>query len=303
MSDDVALVLAAQAGDPTGLGTLLERHRALLLAVATGMLGHGPQAEDAVHDTFLIALRRIGDLRDPAAARAWLLAILGNVCRAQLRRPATDPVAEVPEPPAQRPVDEAIDRLALRDWVWTALERLSPALRVPLVLRYFTAASSYEAIADLCGVPVGTVRSRLNAGRTKLADALLETAADPHPGTAPYRQLAAATSVAMRGFERTGDRTLLRDVIRPDVSFRLADRVERSGLDDYAGRIARDLEDGVTVRVRDVVVGADLAVIELWLDSPPDQPLHCPPAATQVHLHDGEATRRIVTHYAPIPAP
>ena len=107
----------------------------------------------------------------------------------------------------------------------------------------------------------------------------------------------------MRGFERTGDGTLLRDVIRPDVSFRLADRVERSGLDDYAGRIARDLEDGVTVRVRDVVVGADLAVIELWLDSPPDHPFHCPPAATQVHLHDGEATRRIVTHYATVPAP
>ena len=52
------------------------------------------------------------------------------------------------------------------------------------------------------------------------------------------------------------------------------------------------------MRVRDVVFGAELAVIELWLDSPADDPLHCPPAATQVHLHDGESTRRIVTHYA-----
>ncbi len=298
MSDDVALVLAAQSGDAAGLGTLLERHRALLHAVAVGMLGHGPQAEDAVHDTFLIALRRIGELRDPAAARAWLLAILGNVCRAQLRRPATDPVAEVPEPPPERPVDEAIDRLALRDWVWTALDRLSPPLRLAVVLRYFTGASSYDAIADLCGVPVGTVRSRLNAARTKLADALLETAAEPHPGSAAYRQLAAATGVAMHGFDCTGDATLLRDVFRPDLSFRLSDRVERSGRDEYAGRIARDLEDGVTVRVRDVVWGADLGVVELWLDNPLDDPLHCPPAATQVYFHDGESTRRIVTHYA-----
>ena len=58
--DDASLVRAAQAGDNVSLGTLLERHRALLLAVAVGMLGHGPQAEDAVHDTFVLALRRIG---------------------------------------------------------------------------------------------------------------------------------------------------------------------------------------------------------------------------------------------------
>ena len=127
MSDDASLVRRAQAGDVSGLGELLERHRALLHAVAVGMLGHGSQAEDAVHDTFVIALRRIGDLRDPAAARAWLLAILGNVCRAQLRRAMPEPMADVPEPSAGMPVEAAIDRLVLRDWVWAALDRLSPA--------------------------------------------------------------------------------------------------------------------------------------------------------------------------------
>ena len=86
--DDTALVTAAQAGDMAGLGALLERHRARLHAIAVSILGHGPPAEDAVQDTFLIALRRIGELRDPAAARAWLTAILVNVCRGQLRRPS-----------------------------------------------------------------------------------------------------------------------------------------------------------------------------------------------------------------------
>ena len=70
--NDAALVRAAQAGDIAGLGALLERHRSRLHAIAVSILGHGPQAEDAVQDTFLIALRRIGELRDPAAARAWL---------------------------------------------------------------------------------------------------------------------------------------------------------------------------------------------------------------------------------------
>ena len=269
MSGDASLVRQAQAGDAAGLGALLERHRALLHAVATGMLGAGPQAEDAVHDTFVIALRHIGELRDPAAARAWLLAVLGNVCRAHLRRATPEPMAEVPEPPAGTPVEAAIDHLALRDWVWTALDRLSPPLRLAVVLRYFSGASSYDAIADLSGVPVGTVRSRLNAARTQLADALLETAAERHP--APTRELAVATGVAMTALQRTGDTSVLNDLFEPDL------------------------------RVRNVVVGADLAVIELWLDNPPDQPLHCPPAATQVHFHDGHATHRLVAHYAPRP--
>jgi RNA polymerase sigma factor (sigma-70 family) len=299
MSDDASLVRQAQAGDVAGLGELLERHGALLHAVATGMLGAGPQAEDAVHDTFVIALRRSGDLRDPAAARAWLLAILGNVCRAQLRRAVPEPMADVPEPPAGMPVEAAIDRLALRNWVRTALQRLSPALRLAVVLRYFSGASAYDAIADLCGVPVGTVRSRLNAARTQLADALLETAAERHPG--PERELAVATGVAMTALQRTGDTSLVDDVFREDLRFRMADRVERRGRDAYTARVVRDLEDGVRVRVRNVVVGADLAVIELWLDNPPDQPLHCPPAATQVHFHDGHATHRLVAHYAQRP--
>jgi RNA polymerase sigma-70 factor (ECF subfamily) len=164
------------------------------------------------------------------------------------------------------------------------------------VLRYFTAASSYEAIADLCGVPVGTVRSRLNAARGKLADALLETAAEPHPGA--QTALAEATGAAMRAFSRSGDAADLRDVLRPDLSFRMFDRSERRGRDEYAAVIARDLEDGVTARLRNAVIGSDVAVIELWLDSPAHEPLHCPPAATQVHLHDGRTTRRIVSHYA-----
>ena len=293
---DAWLVRAAQTGDVGALGTLLERHRALLYAVAVGMLGHGPQAEDAVHDTFVIALRRIDGLHDPAAARAWLLTVLRNVCRGELRRRAVEPVPE----PSAFAVDEAIDRHALRDWVWTALERLSEPLRLPIVLRYFSNASSYEAIADVCGVPVGTVRSRLNAARAKLADELLATAALAHTDREAQLRLAAQFGAAMQAFTRTGDRTLLREVLVPDVEFVLADRVPRRGRDLYATLLTSDFEDGVTGRVKGVITGAGLTVVELWLDSPPEQPLHCPPAVTQVHTHDGRRTRRILSHYASV---
>src|SRR6266508_4410420 len=86
---DGELVRAAQAGDVAGLGELLERYRAPLHASALRLLGHG-RAEDAVQETFVIALRRIGDVRDPDAVGGWLHAVLRNVCLMTLRRDAPD---------------------------------------------------------------------------------------------------------------------------------------------------------------------------------------------------------------------
>jgi RNA polymerase sigma factor (sigma-70 family) len=298
--DDSALVRAAQAGDPTGLGVLLERHRARLHAVAVSMLGHGADAEDAVQDAFLLALKRIDELREPAAARGWLLAILVNVCRAQLRRPIREQPVEEPVEPrgALDTVSESIERSALRDWLWTALERLPEPQRMAVVLRHFSAASSYEAIAELSDVPVGTVRSRLSAARARLADELLATAAEAYTDRAALCDQARAVGAALTAFEHTGDHQVLDAAFTPDVSFRMADRVERHGRDLLAGLLSRDFSDGVTARPQRVIPGERVAVVDLLLDSPRDHPLHCPPAVTQIHFHRAGRTHRLVSHYA-----
>ena len=211
---DADLVRAAQAGDTAGLGALLERHRSRLHAIAVSILGHGPQAEDAVQDACVIALRRIGELRDPGAARAWLSAILVNVCRGQLRSARVASGLDPCDPPGPDTAAQAIDDGALRDWVWTALERLSEPLRLAVMLRYFTGASSYEAIAEVCGVPVGTVRSRLSAAKRRLAEELLETAALAHDEAMARWRSAAPLGEAYLRLERDGDVSALRR--RPD---------------------------------------------------------------------------------------
>jgi RNA polymerase sigma-70 factor, ECF subfamily len=300
---DAALVRAAQAGDTAGLGALLERHRARLHAIAVSVVGHGPAAEDAVQETFLIALRRIGDLRDPAAARAWLAAILVNVCRGELRRPSARVEAGVPSWELAGPdtASRAIEDGALRDWVWTALERLSEPLRLAVMLRYFSGASSYEAIAEVCGVPVGTVRSRLSAAKARLAEELLETAAAEHDDLMACRRRSVEIGEAYARLERDGDVSALDGVVTRDVAFVMFDRVERRGARLYAESLARDFEDGVRSRFRQAIPGREISIVELWLDSPPEQPLHCPPALTQVQFHRDGPTSRIVSHYAPRP--
>jgi RNA polymerase sigma-70 factor, ECF subfamily len=300
---DVLLVRAAQAGQERALGALLERHRARLHAVAVGMLGHGPDAEDAVQDTLLIALRRIGELREPAAAAGWLVAILVNVCRAQLRRPTREgPIdASIESRAALDTVAETVDRTALRDWVSSALERLPESQRVAIMLRHFSAACSYEAIAEICDVPVGTVRSRLNAARTQLVDELLATATQTHSDHDALRERALATAAALAAFERSGEAMALETAFTPDLSFRMFDRVERHGRRLFAALLANDFDDGVTARPQRAIPGERVSILEIQLDNPADQRLHCPPAVTHVHFHQAGRTHRLVSYYAARP--
>ena len=181
------------------------------------------------------------------------------------------------------------------------MERLPEPQRVAVMLRHFSTASSYAAIADICDVPVGTVRSRLNAARARLADELLATAAAAHTDASRSRGWSLAAGAAMLAFQRSGDQALLDSVFSPDVAFRMADRVERRGRARLAAGLARDFEDGVTARPLRVIPGEHVAITELLLESPPEQPLHCPPAVTQVHFHEAGRTHRLVSHYAPRP--
>jgi len=79
------LVKSAQNGDSTSLGILFEDLKASLRSHAIYLLGYGPQAEDAVSDTFIIAFTKIGNLINPEAFNSWIHAILRNVCRMYLR--------------------------------------------------------------------------------------------------------------------------------------------------------------------------------------------------------------------------
>lgn len=127
---DEELTRRAQAGETGALGLLLARHQASMRAVALGLLGYGPDAEDVVQDAALTALRHIGDVRDPAAVGAWLRAVVRNGARTRLRATRETPGLDgldpwrlrshdVPEP------ERVIEQHAMRDWVWDAVEELS----------------------------------------------------------------------------------------------------------------------------------------------------------------------------------
>jgi RNA polymerase sigma factor (sigma-70 family) len=276
---DEELTLLAQSGDTASLGLLLARHQAGMRAVALRMLGFGPDAEDAMQDAALTALRRIGDVRDPAAVGPWLRMIVRNACRMRLREASDVPLTEAFAVPSKDPTPEqAVEEHALRDWIWQAMGELSDGLQLTLMLRYFSGVTSYERIAAACGVPVGTVRSRLNQAKAKMTQSLLATADQAHNDVAAltaerHREGTETLEAAARG--------AFPDVVAerwdPGVELR-GGMGERGGRDLLLRSMDRDLEAGIRQRVMRTVASPGITIWENELINPPDDPDHCPPA-------------------------
>ncbi|MFG2356902.1 RNA polymerase sigma factor [Streptomyces sp. NPDC048521] len=302
-AEDTALTLAAQAGDVSALALLLERHRPGMRAVALSLLGPGADVDDVMQETALVALRRIVDVRDPEAVGPWLRMVVRNNCRNLLRAARrVEPVEEVPLPPDDATPEQVLQSHALRDWIWEAVEALSPTLRLPVVLRYFsTGITSYQQIAEACAVPVGTVRSRLSQARTALAQALTATAATAHEDVlrrteASWQEVHATLEAAERG--EFG--TVVKDRYSPEVAL-LAGGQRLGGVDLLLAGMDGDLSAGVRQRPLHVVAGRSLVVWEMELVNPPDNPDHCPPAVAWIMTLDDGRFDRVSLYHSPRP--
>ncbi|MGW0080714.1 RNA polymerase sigma factor [Streptomyces sp. NPDC003393] len=298
---DAQLVDIACAGDIAAVGALIERHRAGMHAVALSVLGHHPDTEDAVQEASLIALRRITDVRQPESVGAWLRMLVRNVCRARLRSAVpTTPLLELTEAAAETDPGRVVDRHATRDWIWRAIDELSPTLRMAVLLRHFSPRTpSYEQMAALCGVPVGTVRSRLAEGRRKLTEAMAATADSVHADAlALSRATAQEARATLAAAEQGRFARLVAERWAPDVGYYVGGR--RVGDREFLVRgMACDLEAGVRSRFVSAVTSRDTTIWEMELVNPPTEPEHCPPAVAWLMSMKNGRVHQVRLFHAP----
>ncbi|MFC9330150.1 RNA polymerase sigma factor [Kitasatospora sp. NPDC057015] len=297
------LVQDTRNGEVAALGVLLERHRAGMRAVAMSLLGNTPDADDAVQDATLIALRRIGDLRQPESVGLWLRAIVRNVCRTRLRSaPPPSPLPDLARLTSGAGPEQVIDRHAMQDWLWRAIDELSPVLRTTVMLRHFSARTpSYDEMATLFGVPVGTVRSRLNEARRRLAAAMAATAEAVHADVRVLsRESARAAAETLAAAEQGRLAELAAERWTADVGY-YAGRHRVGGRDFLIRGMADDLEAGVRQRFVSAVAGRDTVIWEMDLVNPPDDPGHCPPAVAWLMSVKGARMHRLRLFHAPRP--
>ena len=162
--EEAAWIDRARAGEEAAFRWLLARYRQRVVRLAAHILRDPEEAEDAAQEAFIRAFRRLGSYRGEARFFTWLCRIVVRTCldRQRLARWNRErhAGAEAPGPPADA------DQPDLRLLVEALLDRLTPRLRAALVLRELE-GMEYAEIAGALRIPVGTVRSRLNAARAQ----------------------------------------------------------------------------------------------------------------------------------------
>jgi RNA polymerase sigma-70 factor (ECF subfamily) len=172
MRSDESLYEQLIGGDLAAFDALYERYERPLFGFIRRHVRDPAEAEEIFHEAFLALLREREQRRAVTSFRAWIYRVARNLCLNRLR--------------SQRRADRAIARLAVEPAVDDAgpeaslvgreahqrLQRAVSRLPEPLGELYALRAAglSYEGLAEVLGVPIGTVKSRMNAMLTRLRE-------------------------------------------------------------------------------------------------------------------------------------
>lgn len=183
---DGGLIERARHGDLDAYNILVDRYRDSVYGVALRYMRRTDLADDVTQDAFLRAYDALDSFRNEEGRgfKSWLLRIATNraldVMRYEGRRPASSLDAALdseesswePETDAGHPVDLA-EQAALHRHLESVLGELPEDQRLAVIL-FDIEGYSYEEIAEISGVAVGTIKSRLHRGRARLRESLSE---------------------------------------------------------------------------------------------------------------------------------
>ena len=174
---DAALVARARGGDGAAFESLVRRHLRAAYAVALAQLGEEADAQDAVQDAFVTALKRIEECRKPDQFASWLLSIVRNRARDHRRyRQVRDALPlEAAAESRDRRADPGRDaeNAELREDLLGALDTLTELQR-EVILLFDVEGWSHREIAEKLGISEGSARVHLFNARRALREKLTE---------------------------------------------------------------------------------------------------------------------------------
>lgn len=178
------LISAAKAGDERGFELLIEGCKTKAYTIALRYLRNEEDAMDALQESFLKIYRHLGSFQEESKFDTWVYRIVVNTCNDILRKhkgamtqsivrgeEAEEYTLELPD---TRPdPQEILLRKEQAEMMEAALDQLKPEHKEVIVLRDIQ-GFSYEEISEILSCSTGTIKSRINRGRNRLRELLLE---------------------------------------------------------------------------------------------------------------------------------
>jgi RNA polymerase sigma-70 factor (ECF subfamily) len=167
-ADILRMIMTGQSG---AYGVIFARHREKAFALAYQYLHNREDAKDIVQDAFIKAYENLGKFNLSKKFSPWLLTIVRNLSIDFLRRNKRISDDGLPPVVSDERHHRRPDALLLRSEVWRALELLSENQREIIFLKDYQ-GHSYNEIAEILDIPLGTVMSRLHHARKNLIELL-----------------------------------------------------------------------------------------------------------------------------------
>jgi RNA polymerase sigma-70 factor (ECF subfamily) len=169
--EDEWLALRCQTNEPHAYSDLVSVMELPLLYYATKMTGSRETALDVLQETWIRALRGIRKLKVPGSLRPWLYRIVHGIAVDYIRKNVVREQSEVMGMELSELANEAAFTSEDASLVHSALDELEPSHREVLVLFFLEEFSIFE-IAQITGVPQGTVKSRLHYAKKAMRDVI-----------------------------------------------------------------------------------------------------------------------------------
>jgi RNA polymerase sigma-70 factor (ECF subfamily) len=173
-ASDAELVKQLREGNTMAFEMLMKRYGRPIYGFIRRQVGDRGRAEDLYQETFLKVYSKIDSCRDPDAFKPWAFAIASNICKNEARRAgvrARDVRERSAAPNGQPSAGPSPESAAISAETWRRIERALASLpdaQREVFIMYQYSRLSYEEIARALEVPVGTVKSRMNAALTQL---------------------------------------------------------------------------------------------------------------------------------------
>lgn len=167
---DHDLVAKALQGNHKAFKALVERCHATVYAVVRGMLGDGDEVDDVVQNVYIKVYRGLAGFRGDSKLSTWVYQIARNetINAIRKRRPEVKPLEDMELRASEDGNPDAVyGKQEVGERVDRAMSNLDENYRVALELRYM-GERSYEEIAELMGLPIGTVKTYIYRGKAQL---------------------------------------------------------------------------------------------------------------------------------------
>ena len=172
---------------PIDFNDLVDRHYTALFRFALSLAKNGSDAADLTQQTFYLWAAKGHQLRDLARVKSWLFTTLYREYLSTYRHSTKFPKVELDEVSREMPsIAPSIFNDIDGTTVVAALAQVDEVFRAPLSLFYLE-EHSYQEIADILEIPIGTVMSRLSRGKAQLRQLLLDAKADSSGKIVPMR--------------------------------------------------------------------------------------------------------------------